>query len=351
LKAAKAGGGVATSQRVGELDALRGLAAFGVMVFHYTTQYGREIGHTPELAFGFPPGNYGVNLFFLISGYVIFMTLERTHTAADFVVSRFSRLYPAYWAAMLVTSCIVYTIGMSQQRIPASDWWLDVTMMQQILGGEHLDGSYWTLQVELFFYLIMLTLFMLGWLRAIRLVLVCWLSLSAVHAVSQLGHLHFSYTLREMLILRHIPYFALGILFYFRHMGRALSRVDTPLMIACIVIAWLSGGAVMLLVAVACTVIFVLFTKDRLAFLRTPILLWLGGLSYPLYLVHSAVGLAVMHALEARAIPPSAAISVAIGLALLLAILLHHMVELPALRMIRAAWYGRNEEHLSKTVP
>jgi len=74
-------------------------------------------------------------------------------------------------------------------------------------------------------------------------------------------------------------------------------------------------------------------------------------LSYPLYLVHSAVGLAVMHALEARAIPPSAAISVAIGLALLLAILLHHMVELPALRMIRAAWYGRNEEHLSKTVP
>jgi peptidoglycan/LPS O-acetylase OafA/YrhL len=48
------GRSVATSQRVGGLDALRGLAAFGVMAFHYSTHCGREIGHATEPAFGFP---------------------------------------------------------------------------------------------------------------------------------------------------------------------------------------------------------------------------------------------------------------------------------------------------------
>lgn len=329
------------SQRVGELDALRGLAAFGVMVFHYTTQYGREIGHLPELGFGFPAGNYGVNLFFLISGYVIFMTLERTRHAADFIVSRFSRLYPAYWASMLVTSWVVYTIGMPQQRISGADWWLDLTMLQQILGAQHLDGSYWTLQVELFFYLNMLALFMLGWLREIRIVLACWLALAAVHATAQLEHLHFSYTLREMLILRHIPFFALGILFYFRHVGRAVPRLDTPLSIACIAIAWLSGGPVMLMVAAACALIFLMFTQGKLAFLRRPWLLWLGAMSYPLYLVHNAAGLAVIHELESRALPSWVAIFTAIALALLLAYLLHIAIELPAMRAIRRAWRAR----------
>ena len=72
--------------RVVELDALRGLAALAVVAFHYTTLYGELYGHSgpPPLSFGF--GNYGVHLFFLISGFVIFMTLERTRSAMDFVV-------------------------------------------------------------------------------------------------------------------------------------------------------------------------------------------------------------------------------------------------------------------------
>ena len=97
-----------SSVRLVELDALRGIAAMAVVAYHYTTHYANQIGHMTPLRFGFPAGNYGVHLFFLISGFVIFMTLERTRNAMDFVVSRFSRLYPAYWAAMLVTGVVVY---------------------------------------------------------------------------------------------------------------------------------------------------------------------------------------------------------------------------------------------------
>ena len=52
--------------RLEELDALRGLAALGVVIYHYTTFYQWQHGHLQPLGFGFPAGNYGVHLFFLI---------------------------------------------------------------------------------------------------------------------------------------------------------------------------------------------------------------------------------------------------------------------------------------------
>jgi len=87
--------------RLAQLDALRGVAALLVVGFHYTTRFDQLYGHAGEPLLSLPWGHYGVNLFFMISGFVIFMTLERTQRATDFVVSRFSRLYPAYWGALL----------------------------------------------------------------------------------------------------------------------------------------------------------------------------------------------------------------------------------------------------------
>ena len=70
--------------------------------------------------------------------------------------------------AMLLTAAVVYTVGMPRQQLPAADVAANLTMVQEILGFEHLDGSYWTLQVELFFYAQMVLWFALGLLRRIR---------------------------------------------------------------------------------------------------------------------------------------------------------------------------------------
>src|SRR2546430_2652712 len=92
--------------RFAELDLLRGVAALWVVLFHYTTQYSRL--YVPDrrdlLGFEFPDGTLGVYLFFMISGFVIFMTLHRSERPLDFVVSRFARLYPAYWAGIVLTA-------------------------------------------------------------------------------------------------------------------------------------------------------------------------------------------------------------------------------------------------------
>ena len=78
--------------RLTELDSLRGIAAMAVVLFHYTTRFTELYGHTAPPVFSVPLGHLGVNLFFMISGFVIFMTLERTLTSRDFIISRFSRL-------------------------------------------------------------------------------------------------------------------------------------------------------------------------------------------------------------------------------------------------------------------
>jgi len=74
--------------RLPALDALRGIAALGVVLFHYLPYYDKLYGHsfsTPD-TLGF--GRYGVHLFFILSGFVIFMTLERTRSASWFGLAR-----------------------------------------------------------------------------------------------------------------------------------------------------------------------------------------------------------------------------------------------------------------------
>ena len=325
--------------RVVELDALRGLAALAVVAFHYTTFYGREVGHVGPAPLSFAFGNYGVQLFFLISGFVIFMTLERTRTPADFVVSRFSRLFPAYWAAILLSAAVVYTIGLPSQRLPWKEVALDFTMIQDLLGGRHLDGSYWTLEVELFFYAQMLFWYAIGQLKRIHWIIAAWLLLAVVCGLATKFNRHFSYLLRELLILRHIPFFALGILFYRLRTHPQGRRLDTSLIGLCIVAIGIAYPPVFALVALACSAIFALFVTNRMTWLRGAPFVFLGAVSYSLYLLHQAIGFSLIWHFEHDAgLGAGAAAICAALLVTVLATALTWFIERPAMRLIRDAW-------------
>lgn len=337
----RAGG--ATNPRVGELDALRGLAAISVVVFHYTTFYEQEQGHLQRLGFGFPAGNYGVHLFFMISGFVIFMTLERTRSAMDFIVSRVSRLFPAYWASIVITAVVVYTIGMPQQRISAGDLAANISMLQGVLGFDNLDGSYWTLQVELFFYAQMLFWFMLGQLDRIHWIIMAWLAIAVVYTVTEQHHVHFSYVLRELLMLRHIPFFALGILFYRIHTRPAELRSNLILVALSLLAIGVCYAPVFLAVGIVCCAIFALFVSGRLRWLRAAPFVFLGGISYSLYLLHQAIGFALIHRLEAAGVPSVTAVAMVTVVVLVLATMLTFGVERPAMRCLRDGWRRRSD--------
>lgn len=309
-----------------------------VVVYHYSTQYGDEIGHATRLPFGFPEGNYGVYLFFMISGFVILMSLERARSAADFVVSRVSRLFPAYWCAVALTALLVWACGMPRQLLPAHDLLLNFTMVQQILGGRHLDGSYWTLQVELFFYAQMLFWYMAGQLQRIHWVVAGWLLLAVAYSLAVRHHVHFSYIAREVLLARHIAFFGLGILFH-RLYGHPGEGVRNACMIAlCLATIAVVGPPVLLLVAMFGCVVFWLAIAGDLRWLRAWPLVLLGTMSYSLYLLHQAIGFALIHQLESHGMAAGPAVAAVLLVVLVLAFAMTRLVEQPVMQLVRSAW-------------
>ncbi|THE07586.1 acyltransferase [Microbacterium oleivorans] len=100
-------------------------------------------------------GFMGVQLFFLISGFVILMSVEG-RSVGEFVAARISRLFPAYWAAVILTAILIEFIAGDQlgKSVTLVQVLTNLTMLQQWTGVPHVDGVYWTLAVELLFYLL-----------------------------------------------------------------------------------------------------------------------------------------------------------------------------------------------------
>ena len=164
------------AQRFGYIDAQRGLAALLVIWLHATDAF-RQLPTPPvgELLYAFSAaidtGRVGVILFFAISGFVIPSSLRAVsnQTKPDalriFVVRRVFRLYPAYWVSVLGAALMGMFLmtPFSPQTVL-----LNLTMIQSIFGAPDVLGLYWTLRLELIFYIACALLFTLGVLQQPR---------------------------------------------------------------------------------------------------------------------------------------------------------------------------------------
>ncbi|WP_295991373.1 acyltransferase [Rugamonas sp.] len=330
--------------RLTALDSLRGLAAMMVVLFHYTTRYGELFGHSAPPSATLPWGYLGVNLFFMISGFVIFMTLEKTVRPMDFIVSRFSRLYPAYWGAVALTWAVVAVLGLPGKEVGPLTALLNLTMLQGLMHVAAVDGVYWTLEVELLFYAGALLLFRLGLLARVPLLLLALFALRLVYfGAARWGHVDLPWLAYHLLILQYIPWFAAGIMVYRLARGSATPRADMALIaLAAALLAVAEGWPLALLLA-GLSLLLYGAASGRLAWLGQPLLVGLGTMSYTLYLVHENIGWALIRRLEAAGVGPDGAILAALLCSMLLALSLTLLVERPALRGLRLAWRRRQE--------
>jgi len=146
--------------RLAWLDVLRGLAALAVVFDHasyYVLQHVRAIVYQ-----WFDPGNYGVFVFFIISGYIVPASLERKGSVRTFWVSRLFRLYPLYLLAVGIAVAL-YLIHFGSLRgedsDPAASVLSQLLMMSNVLGGQNLPNVVWSLSYEMVFYLLLTALF------------------------------------------------------------------------------------------------------------------------------------------------------------------------------------------------
>jgi peptidoglycan/LPS O-acetylase OafA/YrhL len=322
--------------RIRELDALRGIAAMMVVLYHFITGYPILMPGVSRLPVGFEIGQHGVELFFAISGFVIFMTLENTRTASDFIVSRFSRLYPTYWACMAITIGVTQMMGPASLQTGMSNSIINLTMLPSIFKIPLVDPSYWSLVVELLFYAWMLLIWRQNALKHIEWILIFWI---LVRFISwQPNGQHDEDT--SLLIQIHIAYFAIGIISYRVWSGARKWRDQLLIVFTAFVSFTLIKTPHQIYVNIAIFIVMVLLSKRKLNWLCQPPLLWLGAISYPLYLVHQFVGYAIMAKLETMGLPVSMNIFIALGAVLLLATLVHHLIEKPSLAWVRRIWHA-----------
>jgi peptidoglycan/LPS O-acetylase OafA/YrhL len=153
----------AAAGRLGWLDVLRGVAALCVVFDHlgfYLLQHVKA-----DVYQWFNLGDYGVFVFFMISGYIVPASLERKGSVRTFWVSRIFRLYPLYLLAVAL-AVVLYTMHIGGLRgedaDPATSIFSQLLMMSNVLAGNNLPSVVWSLSYEMVFYLLLTALFMAG---------------------------------------------------------------------------------------------------------------------------------------------------------------------------------------------
>lgn len=330
--------------RLDQIDGLRAMAALSVMLFHYTTRFDEVFAHASPIGFGLSQGFLGVNLFFVISGFVILMTIESAKSPADFVFSRFTRLFPTYWVAVLLTWLLTMVLFIPGNVRSVPEVLANLTMLHGGFGVPSVDGAYWSLEVELIYYLWMVVLSTTGCLRHPHRVILVWLTLAAVGAgMSTFLDTRTPYVFAHYALLRWIPWFSLGMLAYLRWTGRSDMRTHTVYVAFAFLTISLGGDWNQLAAAVLAFTAVSLAAEKRFAIMGWRPLVIIGAFSYPLYLIHEQLGWLVMLKAQASGVLPSISVAIAVALSCSVAWGLHHAVELPCTRLLRARWAERQQ--------
>ena len=286
-------------ERIDELDALRGIAALFVVFFHYTM--GR-----PEAKLGFKLGATGVDLFFIISGFVIFMSLNKITNSTQFVINRISRLYPAYWATVTITFLLMVVYSLYKSEVFFSEnllnYFGNMTMCQFYFNIPNLDGPYWTMIIELLFYIIMLVLFHYKILKYLNLFGIATIIIEFILLNPFWNHtVLVNQILYWIPIMPFIPLFFAGTVFYKVFISNNYNLYKNYFLLFFCMISQIClfeyiGVANKYITSLEYSImiiiyfiLFILFVNHKLNFIVSKPTLFLGKISFSLYLIHQYV--------------------------------------------------------------
>ncbi len=336
------------------LDGIRLVAALSVMAFHYTARLSPAWGSAepsdvfPMLSRLMRYGGFGVELFFIISGFVVLMSAWG-RSVPVFVASRVSRLFPAYWFAILFLGLAFLLLpGFAATADETGSWeavLANLTMLQPAFGVGNFDGVAWTLFVEILFYVWIGILCRIGvTAQRVMLFAAAWPVVGMFVQAAKLS------PLVTVLQPNYAPFFAIGMMIYliYRNGWSAgpvlvliLNWVLLPHTIDVYALAWIKRTtgfqpnpiAVFALYTVMILVIGAV-TLTPLARVRWRWLTVAGALTYPLYLIHESTGRWLISLLRDH-LPRYLVLGVVALVMLVFAYAVHRWVERPIRRPLR----------------
>jgi peptidoglycan/LPS O-acetylase OafA/YrhL len=363
----QAGPDAANRNRMAALDGLRFVAALSVAVFHlFSTATWQPFWGVPSAQVYGPTvfkvasyGWVGVPLFFMISGFVICMS-SWGRSVGEFGISRFVRLYPAYWFAVLATTAVAVAYPHPWPALPWRDVLTNLTMFQEPLGVHDVDLVYWTLWVELRFYLLFALIVWRG-LTYRRVVAFCFVWVIASVWAAQLGPgLPW---LGAVVIDDQSQYFIAGIALFL--MYRFGSRLTLWLLLG---FSWIMSMhyyigntwqqlnqlpyAPSSVLITLFYFVLILLALRKLDWVRWRWLTTLGAITYPLYLLHQVNGLVALSYLNGRVPLQRWALATIVLVAMILVgWLVHRLIERPLAPLLKRALSQHAAPRESTVVP
>lgn len=346
-----------SDRRLHALDGLRGVAILAVVAYHYLSRfpgfYPYGDGFTPIARYGY----LGVELFFVISGFVIALTLERSAGIVQFAVRRFLRLWPPILVCSILTFLTMHLIETdftAARRTGLSGFvpsltFISPTVLDHVIPGVRwIDGVYWSLFVEVRFYFwAALTVFVLR-LPLAPTFIGAGLAFGIAGIVTRVPA-----EVEILFAASYLPLFAIGITAYQAWRG-AMSKVGATVVITALIAVQVLAESQrteelipLIILGLVVLPFFGLVTRSpSLRPLETGWLVWIGRRSYSLYLLHQNIGVAFLTLLPSGLglLSYGVAIAATVSAMLMLSDVIYRLVETRARRALEQRLPGHFDQ-------
>ena len=262
------------------------------------------------------------------------MSLQKVNSLFEFLTKRFIRLYPTYWITMIFIFLVVSIFGLAGREVTMNEFLINTTMLQYGLQIPSVDGVYWSLFHELMFYILMAAAFRFVRSKYLIVFSLIWLSIS-------LGNHFYHITgINLLLNLQYEPLFLGGIYFY-KLTVEEKSRINIILPLICYLVYFIIIDASIdrilteRLIVLGFFLMFYLNAFNALKFIALKPLIFLGNISYALYLVHRNLGYIILNKLYAYFGNYQVLIFIPIVLSILIAFFITEYLEKPVGKYLR----------------
>lgn len=321
--------------RISILDGFRAIAVLSVLLYHFFSRWTPPRSqvslypyHGEYDYFGY--GYLGVQFFFVISGFVIFFTLENTTNFSLFWKKRMIRLLPSIIVASIITFTVmnlfdksnIFSAGKEIKNFIPSLTFFSPDLLNNIFSKyhpnlEYISGVYWSLWPEIQFYFLASTVFYICKKKFINNFIIIVAFITAVNYliknIQGSNQLHISlpesflagyskWIPKGFPIIEYLPFFCLGVLFYHLFKNHR-SNIKTPVHIKvflCGLIMYMIYAGVQFNVRVAYILIMLLFFAfiyfpKQLSLFENKTLTNIGESSYFTYLIHDDIGVLIIY--------------------------------------------------------
>ncbi len=266
-----------------------------------------------ELGECFKYGYLGVDVFFIISGFVILLSIQ-SFSIYKFIRSRISRLYPAFWVSVIITFLVSYFYGSERYAVDFKQLSANLTMLNGFVGIKNIDGVYWTLLYEIKFYILVLFFLILNrfGIKVVNFVFF-WLLLS----ITYWGFIQFFNSenlllkgLNYFFIFKYSHYFISGCVFSLIYKDGFKIKYMCALFFSYLLSIYWANEKIIFFenkydvsfsfewiaaIIFSFYVFFTLLVTNKLNFLNRKEFITLGVLTYPLYLIHQNIGFIIFN--------------------------------------------------------